>query len=249
MDNDSRAGYRRRVYDAYVTGRNHPLAPSTIAGLRPRMPYLQAMVRHHFPPDRDASILDLGCGHGALLYAMREAGYRNGLGVDASPEQVAAAQALGISGVVQADIMQTLHDRSDASLDMVVAFDVIEHFSKEELLGFVDAVHRVLRPGGIWLLHVPNCEGPFGAFSRYNDFTHELAFSRFSLTQLLRTSGFASVSYYEDRPTPHGLVSSLRFVGWAVIRIALLAYVAIETGNWDPTAVFTQNMLVSAVRD
>ena len=248
MPNDPRSAYRRRIYAAYVSGREQSLAPGTIAGLRPRIPYFRALVRRHFPADPNASILELGCGHGALLHVLQVAGYRNARGVDGSPEQVAAARRLGIDGVAEGDLVRTLADTPATSLDVVVVFDVIEHFGKEELLPIVDAVHRVLRPGGIWVIHVPNCEGPFGAYSRYSDFTHELAFSRFSLSQLLRASGFAPVVCYEDRPVPHGPISAMRAVGWMIIRTALLAYVAVETGSWDRGAVFTQNMLAVARR-
>ena len=110
MTTDPRMEYRRRIYAAYVTGRQQPLAPETVSGLRPRLPYLRRLVRRHFPADREARILDLGCGHGALLHMLRVAGYRNATGVDSSPEQVAAAQRLGIEGVSRGDLVQTLAD-------------------------------------------------------------------------------------------------------------------------------------------
>ncbi|PIP43376.1 MAG: methyltransferase, partial [Deltaproteobacteria bacterium CG23_combo_of_CG06-09_8_20_14_all_60_8] len=56
-------------------------------------------MRQHFPVDKGVAILDLGCGHGALIHVARELGYRNLRGVDGSPEQVAAARRLGIEGV------------------------------------------------------------------------------------------------------------------------------------------------------
>jgi len=96
-------------------------------------------------------VLDLGCGHGALIYFARRAGYTNTRGVDGSPEQVAAARRLGIEGVEEGDLLATLASQADGSLDVVVAFDVIEHFTRDELLGFVDQVQRVLRPGGAGL--------------------------------------------------------------------------------------------------
>ena len=249
MTTDPRTEYRQRIYAAYVTGRQQSLAPETVGGLRPRLPYLRKLVSRHFPADHDARILDLGCGHGALLYVLRAAGYRNAIGVDDSPEQVAAARRLGIDGVSRGDLVQTLTDTPDTSLDVVVAFDVIEHFGKDELVPLVDDVRRVLHPGGIWIVHVPNSEGPFGARMRDWDFTHEAAYTRTSLSQLLHCSGFSAVSCFEDRPAVHGVISAFRAVGWRVIRIALLFYIAIETGSWDLDAVFTQNMLVVARRE
>src|SRR5690242_20255016 len=96
--------YRERIYRHYVEAATQNLAPDTLDGLAPRRPFLARLVARHFPPARDAAILDLGCGHGALLHAAREAGYSNLLGVDNSPAQVAAAEKLGIASITQGDL-------------------------------------------------------------------------------------------------------------------------------------------------
>src|SRR4051812_17577755 len=151
------------------------MAPTTIEGLRPRAPYFRKLVREHFPPDRAAQILDLGCGHGALLHFAREAGFANAIGVDGSHQQVLAARALGIPGVEERDIFDKLQSQAQESVDVVVSFDVIEHFTRDELIDFVDAVRRVLRRGGRWIIHSPNGESPFASRMRYWDYTHELS--------------------------------------------------------------------------
>lgn len=240
--------YRTRIYANYVQAREKPLAPRALAGLVPRAPYLRKLIRTHFPADKDAVIIDLGCGHGALIHFARETGYHNVRGVDGSAEQVAAAERLGIEGVEEGDVAEALHNTSDASQDVVIAFDLIEHFTKAEVIPLVDEVFRVLKPGGRWIVHVPNAEGPFGARIRYSDFTHELAFTRTSLDQLLRASGFARVDCFEDRPVPHGLKSFVRAGLWNVIRVQLLFYTAVETGVFDRKAAFSQNLLAVAMK-
>ncbi len=248
MRSDSRAIYRERIYAAYVTARDRPLAPDSIDGLAPRLPYFRKMIRRHFPTERDAVILELGCGHGALLYALRQAGYTNTRGVDGSSEQVDAARRLGVPGVSEGGVMDALRKTPDVSQDVVVAFDLIEHFAKDELIGLIDEVHRVLKSGGRWIIHVPNAESPFSGRIRHGDFTHELAFTRQSLAQVLLSSGFSAVRCFEDRPVPHGLKSLVRAGLWAVIRAGLLFYIAVETGPVDHQAVFSQNLLAVAVR-
>ena len=245
---DSRDAYRNRVYAGYVTSRDQPLAPATLEGLAPRLPYFGRVIERHFPADRSAQILELGCGHGALLYALQQAGYRNACGVDVSPEQVVAARALGIAGVNKGEVIETLHGLADASLDVVVAFDLIEHFTKSELIPLIDEVHRVLRPSGRWIIHVPNAEGPFGARVLFSDFTHEIAFTRTSLDQVLRASGFAQIACFEDRPVPHGPKSAVRAALWGLLRAVLLFYVAVETGALDRRAIFSQNLLAVAAK-
>ncbi len=238
--------YRDRVYRGYVTQRDAPLAPQSLAGLAPRLPYLRRLVARHFPQDKSCAVLELGCGHGALLHVLHENGYANVRGVDGSPEQVAAARRLGIGGVEQGDLMAALAATPSGTVDVVVAFDAIDHFRKAELIPLVDAVRRVLKPGGRWIIHVPNGESPFCNRSRYWDLTHEQAFTRTSLNQLLRSSGFVDVECFEDRPIPHGVKSAVRAALWSVIRIVLLGYIAIETGALDRAAVFSQNVLAVA---
>lgn len=240
--------YRARIYEYYVHARQRSLAPADINGLKPQAPYLKKLIRDHFPPNRDAAILDLGCGHGALLYFAQQAGYKSIVGVDRSPEQVAEAKRLGIEGVREDDLMETLKSLPDASQDAVISFDVIEHFRKEELSLFIDEVKRVLKPDARWIIHTPNGEAPFGSRMFFWDFTHELAFTKQSISQLLLASGFKRVQCFEDTPIPHGVKSAVRWILWKLIRGGLRLYLAVETGSGERECVFSQNFLTVAVK-
>lgn len=233
--------YRERMYGRYVTSRGE----ETPTSLGNRAPYLEWFVSEHLPADRDAVILDVGCGYGALLHFARQAGYRSVRGIDVSAEQVAAAKRLGIEGVSQGDLVESLQALPECSQDLVVAFDVIEHFTKNEVLDFVDAVHRVLKADGRFVLHAPNAESPLFGRIRYGDFTHELAFTRDSMSQLLQASGFRDVSCFETVPVVHGMRSRLRLWVWKLIRAMLWTYLAAETGDTRP-ALFSQGFLTVA---
>lgn len=237
---------RDRLYSNYVSaGQARP--PADLAGLAPRIPYLKRVIERHFPSDREAAILEIGCGYGAILHTAREAGYTNLEGVDVSQEQVDAARTLGIAGVAQGDLLLSLNERPAESLDAVLAFDVLEHFGRDELIPLVDAVHRVLRPGGRWLIHAPNGESPFFGAIRYGDLTHELAFTRQSLSQLMLASGFASLDAFEDEPVVHGMKSAGRAAIWALLRAGMRMYTAAETGETSGH-VFTRNLLAVAIK-
>lgn len=240
--------FRKRIYEYYVHARHESLSPVSIEGLKPRSYFLNKIIHDHFPIDKESLILDLGCGHGALVYFVLLAGYRNITGVDCSPQQVAEAKRLGIAGVHIGDLLDTLRSLPNESHDILIAFDIIEHFTKDELLHFVDEVHRVLRKGGKWIIHTPNGESPFAGRTRYGDFTHEMAFTRVSITQLLKSSGFSNVSCYEDTPIPHGFKSAGRWLVWKMIRGILRIYLAAETGRGERECIFTQCLLAVAVK-
>jgi SAM-dependent methyltransferase len=240
--------YRERIYCHYVNSGSSALAPATLDGLQPRLPYLKRLISDHFPADRNASIIDLGCGHGALMHIAREAGYRNIRGIDSSSEQVASARILRIHGVLEGDLMEAISAMPPESSDVVVTFDVIEHFRKDEMTAFVDQIRRILRPKGRWIIHTVNGESPFVGRVRWGDFTHELAFTRESIGQLLLSSGFERVECYEDAPIPHGIKSSIRWLLWKVIRVVLRLWLAIETGEPGRNAIFSQNLLAVATK-
>lgn len=239
--------YRERLYRSYLEAMEcmPPVTPESLRGCEP---YLRSLIRKHFPARRDADILDLGCGYGALLYFCRQEGYMRVSGVDRSPQQVRSAAQLGIEGVREGDLLETLRSLAEGSQDVVVAFDVLEHFTKEELLPLIDQVRRVLRPGGRWIIHVPNGESPFHGRIRYGDFTHETIFTRTSLAQVLHASGFTEVRTFEDKPIVHGMTSLLRRVLWEFLRPLLLLYLAVETGGLDRQSILSQNLLAVAVR-
>jgi SAM-dependent methyltransferase len=241
--------YRDRIYGGYVHSRHQSLAPNTLADLESRGPYLRKLIREHFPADQKTEILDVGCGHGAVLHFAHAAGYRNARGVDGSAEQVVEAKRLGISGVEQGDLLAYLRATASASIDVVIAIDVLEHFDRNEMLPFIDEVHRVLVPGGRWIIHVPNGDSPFCGMMRYHDFTHELAFTRASINQVLRSSGFARVDCYEDAPVPHGLLSGGRWLLWKFIRAVLRFMLTVETGTGPKTVMLSQNFLAVAVKE
>jgi 2-polyprenyl-3-methyl-5-hydroxy-6-metoxy-1,4-benzoquinol methylase len=239
----SNVSYRDRLYQSYVRGRETPLAPASLNALAPKLRQLRKIVRYTFPENKSARILDIGCGHGALLHLLRRLAYHDVRGIDVSPEQVAAAKRLGIDGVEQGDFIPALQQCADDSHDVIVALDVIEHMTKPELLLLADEIHRVLKPGGRWVVHVPNAESPFFGRVRYGDMTHELAFTRVSLDQLLRTCGFSSVVCFEETPAVHSLNSALRMALWTALRTLLLLYLVTEAPQAATGAILSQNFI------
>lgn len=242
------SNYRQRIYQRYLeAGASAPISEK-LAELQRRAPYLERLIREHFPEDKATAILDLGCGAGAMEYFARRQGFDNIMGVDRSPQQVAAARSLGLAGVREGDLLATLGSLASESQGLVIAFDVLEHFAKDEVLPVVDQVARVLKEGGKFLVHVPNGESPFVGRVRYADFTHELAFTRESLAQVLKACGFAQIQCYEDQPAPHGILSGGRWLMWKFIRVILRCYLAVETGNIGGGTIFSQNLLCVAVK-
>ena len=241
------AGYRAYIYGSY----EHVLGgsfPASVSALAPRKYYLLNLIRRCFPPAKNSVILEIGCGHGALIHFARQAGYRNIEGVDASLGQVNAARNLGIGEVRLMDAMAELETRDSGSVDAIVAIDLLEHHTKEEVWALACEVFRVLRKNGKWIIHVPNAESPFGMAVVYGDFTHEIAFTCASLNQLCRASGFSGIECHDDCPVVHGLASMVRFLAWKMIRGLMRMLLAIETGDAGRRRVLSRNLIAVAVK-
>jgi 2-polyprenyl-3-methyl-5-hydroxy-6-metoxy-1,4-benzoquinol methylase len=225
----SQAEHQRRLNDAYVSTNFGNIRDPQLSAIRRNFPFARRHLLRHLSENRAIKILDVGCGYGGTLYTLQQHGYRNVIGIDSSQEQVQLAGRLGIEGVRQADAvdyLRTCRERFDA----VLALDVVEHFRKPDAVDLVDAVGGALRPGGRFIVHTVNAASPFSGAVRYGDLTHELAFTRTSIAQLLRLGGFEGVDVFEVDPAVHGAASGVRWLLWQGIRSLLAAYLAVETG-------------------
>jgi len=112
------------------------------------MPFVEAEV------GRDARWCDLGCAYGFLVGEAGAAGFR-GFGVDASRFAVGEAQrhAAAAVGRIACAHAERLPFRT-GSLDVVSAFDVLEHVPDPAAV--IAEAARVLRPGGLFLAATPD---------------------------------------------------------------------------------------------
>lgn len=242
--NTEESEFREEAYREYprFCGRELP------SGSPRERPYFRRLVRRQFPADRMTSVVDLGCGDGALLAEALRAGYTNLRGVDRSLQQVEAAQLRGIAMVVQADLLAYVERLEPQSVGVIVTLDVLEHLTRREATFLARGVARALRPGGRWIVHVPNGESPFFGRIRYGDITHETAFTTSSLGQLFRMADFERFAFFEDAPVVHGPASLLRRVAWRVMRTGFRLALLVETGNPGGNAIFSQGLLAVAER-
>lgn len=234
--------YRDAFYKKYVSTKI--LTTNHANSLESKKPFLTHVVKKYFSCASDATIIDLGCGDGALLFFAKQLGYHNVIGFDISPEQVNCARTLGIDSIFLKDAMQAVESLESNSADVIITFDVIEHMTKNEIVEFSNAIHRILKTGGKWIIHTLNAEAPFFGRIRYGDFTHENGFTTSSIKQLLTLVGFNKINYHEDVPVKHGVKSTIRFFLWKFIRSIYRFCLAVETG--EKNGIFSQNFLVVA---
>jgi 2-polyprenyl-3-methyl-5-hydroxy-6-metoxy-1,4-benzoquinol methylase len=234
--------WRRRLYDAYISSGQAARALSGKSKLRASdYPYYRKIIKRYLPRDTGISILDLACGYGALLFCLKDLGYRNVKGVDISPEQIELAHRLGIEEAECVSMYDYIEGKREA-VDVVFLIDILEHLTRQELFRLLDHVYLALRENGRVIIHVPNGEGIFGMRVRYGDLTHEGCFTRRSMEQALTTCGFKNVRCMEDRPIVNGLKGLIRYAVWRILTLAPRLLLSAETGA--RSHLLSQNMLV-----
>ncbi|MFH0965719.1 MAG: class I SAM-dependent methyltransferase [Planctomycetota bacterium] len=236
---------RKELYDCYAS-RLKGLGPSfdPLRAKRWAKAY-RAYLRGWLPPSRDAAILDAGCGQGWMLAHLADLGYANLYGVDISAEQVALARQV-VPDVHEGDAGAYLEAHPER-FDIVLAMDLLEHFERSEILSFLSACRRALKPGGRLILQTPNPESPFAGEVVFGDLTHETALSPSALRGVLRLAGFDDIRFRETGPAPHGVLSSLRWCAWKCLRLGILFWNCVETGGAG-SGICTRVYLASALK-
>lgn len=99
---------------------------------------------------QQGKLLDIGAGTGAFLSAMKTAGWETiGLEPDAGARQV-AKETWG----VDLQPIENFFHLENESVDAVSMWHVLEHV--HELDAYLEKIYALLKPGGKWLVAVPN---------------------------------------------------------------------------------------------
>lgn len=169
-----------------------------LAGAR-HMEYARRLGRSSF------RLLEIGCGSAGLRERFVELGVTYA-GIDIDPRVVAAARAGGAGASVQrSDFLEM--PESDEEYDVICASQVLEHIRRP--VAFVEKVHRLLAPGGVFHCDVPNHNALAGWPSRLIPWTRRRfggityphhSFSYTSSALRNRLEGLFDVEVFEAAP-------------------------------------------------
>ena len=134
---------------------------------------------------RPGDALDIGAAGGGNTRVLRERGWRP-VALEYAPEGAEVAHERGLL-TLRADATRLPID--DAALDLVVAFDILEHIEDDDLA--VREVARILRPEGTFLVAVPADPRLWSAHDVAVD--HVRRYTRETLSSVLHRGGFEVV--------------------------------------------------------
>ena len=120
----------------------------------------------------EVKALDIGCGRGEWISLLNENGF-NARGIDVNESMVRLASQKGLNAAVN-DALGELKSLDENSIDIITAFQVVEHIKFDDVLELIKEAKRVLAPCGILILETPNPENIMvGTQWFYLDATHK----------------------------------------------------------------------------
>jgi SAM-dependent methyltransferase len=171
----------------------------------------------------DAHVLELGAGYCDWINNVRAA---RRVAVDVWPELPKYA-APGVETLV-GDIAAGLPSLGDASFDVVLASNLLEHFRDDAAAKVVQDVARLLRPGGRFILIQPNFRYAWRSY--FDDYTHRSIFTHVSLPALLRAARF-SIIEVKPRFVPYSMQGTRIPVATWLVKAYLLSPVKPAAGQ------------------
>lgn len=148
-------------------------------------------IHNVWPRDKDSKILELGCGMGRLMLALREDGFLNLTGVDLDEFQISAAKEENLN-VFQADAISFLKNNEE-KYDVIYALDILEHLPKDMQVEALQEINKHLKTNGFLVLRIPNALSPIAARMRYSDFTHNILYTPITLSFLCKNAGLYNI--------------------------------------------------------
>jgi SAM-dependent methyltransferase len=147
-------------------------------------PSVIAFVRKSIGDRYDPVVVDIGCGYGRTLRALRESGI-DGIGIDVNPEIVDSNKKDGLRCFTPAEF-----EAQSLQADVLIMSHVIEHFAPRDLLAFLDGYLDSLRPEGHLLIATPLLTARF-----FDDFDHIKPYQPLGL-EMVFGGNEAQVQYY-----------------------------------------------------
>jgi SAM-dependent methyltransferase len=197
--------YYQETYYGDTNKRFNPLLEALVGRFRRgRAQTLTSFV----PPGK---VLDIGCGRGLTLNALRQLGWKT-RGCELSETSSRhAREVLGLD-VACAGFRPELY--ADGEFDAVILWHVYEHLYDPQAV--LQSCRRILRPGGVLALAVPNSDSFQAKLTKYGWFHLDLPrhYSHFSapwLRQKFLECGFRPVDEFHGslEQNPYGWIQSL----------------------------------------
>jgi len=203
-------------------------------------------------PTGEHVVLDVGCGTGASLQLLREAGKcKRAIGIEYHPDAAARARET-LDEVYEGDVERMELPIKPGSVDVLLCLDVLEHLV--DPWRTLVRLARLLRPGGVIVASIPNVRNykvtlPLLFRGRFDyvesgilDRTHLRFFTRESARALIESTGarieaegFSGIGPGGKREVVNRLTGGL-FADWMIAQFYFRARIGMKVKGAKPAS-------------
>jgi 2-polyprenyl-3-methyl-5-hydroxy-6-metoxy-1,4-benzoquinol methylase len=123
--------------------------------------------------DKEASVLDYGCGSGYGAYLLREY-YSKVVGIDVSIDAIDYCKTKYVmTGLSYSVINGVELPFEPNSFDLVTSIQVLEHIAVDQVKNYIKNIYLLIKPGGSAIITTPNAYNYFNNFSGNPFHKHE----------------------------------------------------------------------------
>jgi 2-polyprenyl-3-methyl-5-hydroxy-6-metoxy-1,4-benzoquinol methylase len=194
--------------------------------------YYEINYRHILPEDRDAPIIDIGCGQGDFVRYLSDLGYRNIVAIDLDPASVANAGRIpGVKAVeakVDAQFVAGLGNR----FALIIVKQMIYYLDRHDAPNFVRELAKSVADDGKIIVEIFNGSLISGRFTELKDPGIMTAYTENGLRRLLEWNGFELISIFGAKTTSRS-IRGLLYRAAQRIWFALYRLLLVVERGWD----------------
>lgn len=233
-----------RIYRAQGSRLSSIGADAILADHKRKAKWYAPRLDRFLPTNKDATIVDVPCGEGNILFYLQKSGYSRVTGYEIDASRVKLAHELQLCAI-QAnalEIVQTLRD-----IDIFFCVDFIEHISKDAAIEFLLQACRSLAPRGRLILRTPVTDSPRETIHLNNDFTHKWAVNSEVWKTIATATGFRLIATIDERPVVDTAFHACMRGAFEVAKLLYTAKCRVLSlptpGAWTPSAWFIMEKL------
>ena len=194
------------------------------------------------------SLLDIGCGWGALVIRAAQRGARAyGITLSRSQHEEAVRRiaALGLGDRARVEL-RDYRELGDEQFDAIASVGMIEHVGRERLAEYFACAYRALRDGGFFLNHGIALNGREGTWRAGGSFTGRYVFPDGDLLAIDMTAGAAERAGFEVRDIENLREHYTRTLRAWIANLAVNRQAAVDATDWRTERIWRIYMSGSA---
>jgi SAM-dependent methyltransferase len=209
--------------------------------------YAQELKASGIPSVLGLRVAELGYGNGAFAGWVRKAG-GDWVGREAILELQQRARQAGFPVIASGDDFSNVC--GEGKLDLIVAFDVVEHMELDAIRSFLAEVKKSLKTGGLLLIRLPSGDSPFAGANYNGDVTHRTLLGSSAIRQLAIETGLEVCQVRSPVLPVWGLgpVRAIRRMGIRLMQTLAFRFIRYALMG-QGSAVLSPNMIAVLRRD